>query len=94
MKTHFLRSKFQKRNYEKQKIFTGPTDTANFNQVLSKHLYEIVFYTLTFFGPNMSCKQKKRRKLLELLKRTVFCLKKTMKKPVFLRFFGLLCSGR
>jgi hypothetical protein len=76
MKTHFLRSKFQKKINEKKKNFTGPKGTANFNQVLSKHLYDIVFYNLTFFGQNMSCEQKKRRKLPELLKKTVFCLKK------------------
>jgi hypothetical protein len=52
MKTHFLRSKFQKKIIEKK--FTGPTDTTNFNQVLSKHLNDIVFYNLTFFGANMA----------------------------------------
>jgi hypothetical protein len=47
MKTHFLRSKFQKKVIEK-KNSPGPTDTANFNQVLSKHLDDIVFNNLTF----------------------------------------------
>jgi hypothetical protein len=74
-------------------FFTGPTDTANFNQVLSKHLYDIVFNNLTFFGPNMSCEQKKRRKLPMLLKKNRILSQKTMKKPVFLRFFGLSSSG-
>jgi hypothetical protein len=32
-------------------FFTGPADPANFNQVLSKHLYDIEL-NLTFFGPN------------------------------------------
>jgi hypothetical protein len=68
MKTHFLRSKFQKKSLKKK--ITGPTDTANFNQVLSKHLDDIVLYNLTFFGANMSCEHEKRRKL------PVFCLKK------------------
>jgi hypothetical protein len=61
---------------KKKIFFTGPTDTANFNQVLSKHLYDIVFNKLNFFGPNMSCEQKKPRKLPVLLKKTEFCLKK------------------
>jgi hypothetical protein len=42
----------------------------------------------------MSCEQKKRRKLPELLKKTVFCLKNPHEKPVFLRFFGHSSSVR
>jgi hypothetical protein len=75
MKTHFLRSKFQKKIIEFF-FFTGPTETTNFNQVLSKHLDDIVFYNLTFFGANLSCEHEKWTKLPGLLKKTVFGLKK------------------
>jgi hypothetical protein len=56
-------------------FFTGPTDTANFNQVLSKHL-DIVFYNLTFFGANMSSEHEKRKKKSRAFEKTVFCHKK------------------
>jgi hypothetical protein len=52
---------------ENRATTSGPTDIANFNQVLSKHLNDIVFH-LTFFGANMSCEHKKRKKWPGLLK--------------------------
>jgi alpha-galactosidase len=48
------------------------TDTANFNQVLSKHLDDIVSYNLTFFGANMNFEHEKRKKLPGLLKKQYF----------------------
>jgi hypothetical protein len=86
MKTHFLRLKFKKK---KSLIFffTGPTDTANFNQVLTKHLDDIVFYNLTFFGANMSCEHEKRKKTVKAFEKNSILSQKTVKKPVFLRFF-------
>jgi hypothetical protein len=80
MKTQFLSSKLKKKsmNYF---FFNGPTDTFNFNQALSKHLDDNVFCNLNFFGANMSCEHKKRKKLPGLTKKTVFCFKKPRKNP-------------
>jgi hypothetical protein len=47
MKTHFLRSKLQEKIIDFF-LFTGATDTANSNQILSQHLDDIVFYNLLF----------------------------------------------
>jgi hypothetical protein len=53
----------------------GPTDTANFNQVLSKHLDDIVFYNLTFFGANMSWEQSNGKNCEGFLKKQYFVSK-------------------
>jgi hypothetical protein len=80
------------RSFRKKSLkffFTGPTDTANFNQVLSKHLYDILFYNLTFFGANMSCEHKKRKKSRAFEKKQYF-VSKNREKARFSSIFWTL----
>jgi hypothetical protein len=54
---------------------------------------DVVFYNLTFFGANMSCEHKKGKKLPRLLKKTVVCLKKTVKNLFFFDFLEFQAPG-
>jgi hypothetical protein len=71
----------------------SPKDTANFNQVLSEDLYDIVFNKLTFFGPNMSCEQKKTKRIASAFEKNSILSQKTMKKPVFFDFLDFQAPG-
>ena len=55
-KMQFFHSKLLNKICVKIIFFSGdPPNTTNFNQVLSKHLDNIVFYKLILFCSNMSC---------------------------------------
>jgi hypothetical protein len=46
-----------------------------------------------FFGPNLSCEQKKTKKIAKAFEKNRILSQKTMKKPVFLRFLDFQVPG-